>query len=105
MIKYGDLVEYIKANHINWNTDLFDVLKGFFNQYSPQTTSTDSPIQQRLIFENWTEEVECELSKFPPAPSMEELNNSPFLEQAYKKFIAPANGEYTSQDLINLFST
>jgi hypothetical protein len=49
MIKYEDLVKYTKENHINWNTDLFSVLRGFFEQYSP-TPTLSSPIQQELIF-------------------------------------------------------
>lgn len=74
MIKYGDLVEYIKANHINWNTDLFDVLKGFFNQYYQQPPPLSHSTQQDLF----TQTVE---------------------------FKEPENGEYTAQDLMNLFST
>ena len=50
MIKYGDLVQYIKENHINWDTDLFSVLRGFFEQYSPSPTLSNLPIQQELIF-------------------------------------------------------
>ena len=51
MIKYGDLVEYIKENHINWNTDLFDVLKGFFESYSqkPLSQPTEEPTYQEPI--------------------------------------------------------
>lgn len=49
-MKYSDLVSYIKENHINWNTDLFDVLRGFFEQYSPQPISSELPIQQEIIF-------------------------------------------------------
>ena len=75
MIKYGDLVEYIKENHVNWNTDLFDVLRGFFNNYYqlPHSTPSQPPIQQELIF------------------TPEEFNE-------------PENGEYTVNDLMNLFS-
>jgi hypothetical protein len=50
MIKYGDLVQYTKKNHVNWNTDLFSVLRGFFEQYSPSPTLSNPPIQQELIF-------------------------------------------------------
>ena len=50
MIKYGDLVQYIKENHINWDTDLFSVLRDFFEQYSPSPTLSNLPIQQELIF-------------------------------------------------------
>jgi hypothetical protein len=50
MIKYGDLVQYTKENHVNWDTDLFSVLRGFFEQYSPSPTLSNPPIQQELIF-------------------------------------------------------
>ena len=79
-MKYSDLVQYIKDNHVNWNTDLFDVLRGFFEsysqQYSPQPPlpSSSLPVQQELLFQE-------------------------------SEFHEPENGEYTSQDLINLFST
>lgn len=80
MIKYGDLVDYIKRNHVNWNTDLFDVLRGFFEEYSlPQESPTShisiQPIQEEaVVFE-------------------------------HREFTAPSDGEYTNEDLINLFST
>lgn len=79
MIKYAELVDYIKRNHINWDTDLFDVLKDFFEEYSshdysPPPPLSTPPVQQELIF-----------------PSEE--------------FKEPADGEYTTNDLINLFST
>jgi hypothetical protein len=50
MIRYKDLVEYTKENHISWNEDLFDVLRGFFGQYYQPPTPSNTPIQQELIF-------------------------------------------------------
>ena len=73
MIKYGDLVQYTKKNHVNWDTDLFSVLRNFFEQYSPSPTLSNPPIQQEIIFSD-------------------------------EDFEEPKNGEYTTQDLINLFS-
>lgn len=79
MIRYAELVDYIKRNHINWDTDLFDVLKDFFEEYPshdylPPLPQTSYPlIQQELIMP--------------------------------KDFKEPENGEYTTQDLIDLFST
>ena len=73
MIKYGDLVQYIKKKHINWNEDLFDVLRGFFSQYSLQSTPSSHPIQHEIIFEP-------------------------------NEFKEPEDGEYTTEDLLNLFS-
>ena len=79
MIRYAELVEYIKRNHVNWNTDLFDVLKGFFEEYSshdysPLPSPSTPPIQQELTLSS-------------------------------KEFQEPADGDYTTNDLINLFST
>lgn len=72
MITYYDVVQYVKDNHINWNTDLFEVLRDFFeskNHYS-------QPIQ--------------EPSHFSP--------------QKHHEFKHPDNGEYTTEDLLRLFS-
>ena len=77
MIKYAELVDYTKRNHVNWNTDLFDVLKGFFEEYSSHDYLSPPPstlsIEQELILP--------------------------------KKFEEPAGGEYSTQDVLNLFST
>ena len=79
MIRYAELVDYIKRNHINWNTDLFDVLKGFFEEYSSHDYSLQPP---------------------PPTPPVHQE-----LIFSSEKFHEPADGEYTTDDLINLFST
>ena len=79
MIKYGDLVQYIKDNHINWNTDLFEVLRGFFEQNSKSLLSMPSSL---------------------PSPTSEE---QVIFER--RVFVEPEDGEYTSEDLLNLFST
>lgn len=71
MIRYSDLVQYTKENHINWDTDLFDVLRGFFNNYSQHPPTP--PVQQEILFP--------------------------------EEFTAPDDGEYSAQDVINLFST
>jgi len=78
MIRYAELVDYIKRNHVNWDTDLFSVLRGFFEQYSshgysPQLPPSTSSVKQEFILP--------------------------------KKFKEPANEEYTTEDLIDLFST
>lgn len=81
MIKYADLVTYIKDNHVNWNTDLFEVLRGFFEQYS-----------------NCSSIPEKDSSK--PSEAFE----STVVPDAPKKpFKEPENGEYDYQDVLNLF--
>ena len=78
MIRYHDLVDYIKESHVNWDTELFTVLKGFFEWYCKRqvslTPSVTSPIQQNIKYEA-------------------------------KEFKAPESGEYTAEDVMDLFST
>ena len=80
MVRYSDLVEYIKRNHVNWNQDLFDVLRGFFEEYSQPPSSPIPPLAHSY------EEVEL------------------FMHSAIKPKESK-DGEYTTQDLIDLFST
>ena len=82
MIKYAELVDYIKRNHVNWDTDLFDVLRGFFEEYYSHDYSLPLPP-----------------SPPPSIPLNKQLHSMP------KEFKEPNNGEYTTQDLIDLFST
>lgn len=74
MIEYSELVQYIKDNHIKWDTDLFDVLRGFFESYGNKTAP--QVIEQELIF-----------------------------EESGREFKEPENGEYSTQDLLDLFNT
>ena len=89
MIKYGDLVQYIKENHVNWNTDLFDVLRGFFESQSQQYSSPPPPTTV-------------------PSVSPEGSLSQPIQQELFfptEEFQEPENGEYTTQDLLNLLST
>lgn len=83
MIRYGELVKYIKDNHVSWNTDLFDVLKGFFEEYySPHPPS--------------------------PSPSPHDTSYYPLEDTVIPQrrgFREPEDGEYSTNDLLNLFST
>ena len=80
MIRYGELVKYIKDNHVSWNTDLFDVLKGFFEEYSP-------PL----------------LSPFPHDTSYYPSEDTVIPQR--REFREPEEGEYNTNDLLDLFST
>lgn len=46
MVRYIDIVNYVRDNHINWNTDVFDILKGYFSQYSEE--SIDNSVEQEI---------------------------------------------------------
>lgn len=89
MIKYGDLVQYIKDNHVNWNTDLFDVLRGFFESQSQQYSSPLPPTTVSSVSpdSNLSQPIQQEIF-FPT-----------------EEFKEPTDGEYTTQDLLNLLST
>jgi hypothetical protein len=78
MIRYGELVKYIKDNHVSWNTDLFDVLKGFFEEYySPPSSPHD-------------------VSYYPSEDTV--------MPQG-REFREPEDGEYNTNNLLELFST
>lgn len=85
MIRYSDLVDYTKQKHISWNEDLFDVLKGFFEYYLPQPSPYGSADR-----------------KHPKPTSMAAPLDFGLPKEEFKE---PSDGEYTSEDLINLFST
>ena len=74
MIKYSDLMEYTKEHHVRWDTDLFDVLRGFFQEYlQPLPTPSDLPIQQEIVFPQ-------------------------------EEFTKPEDGEYSTENVLKLFS-
>jgi hypothetical protein len=75
MIRYSDLVQYIKDNHVSWNRDLFDVLRAFFEDYSQSA----------------------------PLPSSAPVQQEPVIE--HKEFSEPVNGEYSINDLFDLFNS
>lgn len=50
MITYNDLVNYTKENHISWSTDLFDVLRGFFNERKEAQKPKSQPVFQPDMF-------------------------------------------------------
>ena len=84
MIKYGELVDYIKRNHVSWNTDLFEVLRGFFEEYYPPQPPT---------------------LPHPSRPTSPYAAHQEKLDFSHREFTPPDDGEYSTDDLINLFST
>lgn len=81
MIRYGELVKYIKDNHVSWDTDLFDVLKGFFEEYYSPPPPRTSPHSASYC------------------PSEDTM-----IPQR-REFREPEGGEYNTNDLLELFST
>lgn len=87
MIPYSELVQYIKDCHVSWNTELFEVLRGFFEardrKYSIPLLSPPP-------------------SSSPP-PRRPTVTQTSFLPE--KEFKHPDNGEYSTQDVCSLFDT
>ena len=77
MIKYQDLVDYTKNNHVRWDTELFTVLRDFFESYCHKQT-VQMPTASMTI---------TDTAKTTPVP-----------------FTEPSDGEYTANDVLALFS-
>ena len=92
MIKYKDLVDYIKENHVNWDTELFCVLRDFFAWYM---TRQNIPVKTT---------VQPSIPNPPQPPPQTSSPPDPFYQRV-TDFKHPADGEYSTQDLMNLFST
>ena len=75
MPKYFEIVRYVKENHVDWNTDVFDILKGYFSEYSPQVL---------------------------PSPS-DDVILVP--DDVHTEFREPDNKEYSIQDVLDLFGS
>ena len=46
-MRFVDLVNFVKENNCDWNIDIFDILKDFYNRYS----NSQCPIvEQEIIF-------------------------------------------------------
>lgn len=78
MIRYKDLVEFIKEKHVNWDTELFCVLRDFMDWYVSEASNPPT---------------------VPASPT------PPLIPPKITGWIPPADGEYTNEDVMNLFST
>ena len=77
MPRYFEIVEYVKENHVDWNTDVFDVLKGYFSKYSPQVL---------------------------PSPS-DDVILTPNDMFSHNEFHEPEDKNYSIQDVLDLFGS
>ena len=90
-MKYAHIVQYVKDNHISWDTDIFDILKNY-------TESLLSPVEK-----NEKEESEATLSHTIKGQSEDYPIHSSLLE-VKGDYQMPPNGEYSFEDVIELFS-
>ena len=90
-MKYAKIVQYVKENHISWDTDIFDILKNY-------TTSQLSPVERKEM-----DEGRAVLSHTIKGLSDDNPIHSSLLE-VKGDYQMPPNGEYSFEDVIELFS-
>jgi hypothetical protein len=88
-MKYAKIVQYVKENHISWDTDIFDILKDY--------TSQLPPVDRKEM-----DEDRAVLSHTIKGLSGDNPIHSSLLEVA-DSYQMPHKGEYTFEDVIELF--
>ena len=90
-MKYAYIVQYVKENHISWDTDIFDILKSY-------TESLRPPVEKKNKVESGavlSHTIKGQHQDTPISSSLLEVKSS---------YQMPANGEYSFEDVIELFS-
>ena len=89
-MKYAYIVQYVKENHISWDTDIFDILKNYTSGQLP-------PVDKKELDENNSElsyTIKGQNENNPIHSSLLEVRGS---------YQMPPNGEYSFEDVIELF--
>ena len=89
-MKYAHIVQYVKENHISWDTDIFDILKDYTSGQLP-------PVENKNLDENRAAPSHTikGQSEINPIPSS--------LLEVKGPYQMPQGGEYTFEDVIELF--
>ena len=90
-MKYAHIVQYVKDNHISWDTDIFDILKNY-------TESLLSPVERKEMDEDravLSHTIKGQSEDYPIHSSLLEVKGD---------YQMPPNGEYSFEDVIELFS-
>ena len=90
-MKYAHIVQYVKDNHISWDTDIFDILKNY-------TESLLSPVERNEMDEDravLSHTIKGQSEDYPIHSSLLEVKGD---------YQMPPNGEYSFEDVIELFS-
>ena len=87
-MKYAKIVQYVKENHISWDTDIFDILKDY--------TSQLPPVEKKEM-----DEDRAVLSANQGSEQPQAIHSS--LLEVGDSYQMPPNGEYTFEDVIELF--
>jgi hypothetical protein len=89
-MKYAKIVQYVKENHISWDTDIFDILKEY--------TSKLPPVERKEM-----DEDRAVLSHtIKGQGDFNPIHSS--LLGATGDYQIPPDGEYSFEDIIELFN-
>ena len=88
-MKYAKIVQYVKENHISWDTDIFDILKEYTRQLPPVDKKEED--KDRAVLSHT---IKGQSDDNPIHSSLLEVKGD------YKM---PLNGEYSFEDVIELF--
>ena len=88
-MKYSKIVQYVKENHISWDTDIFDILKEYTRQLPP--VERKEMDEDRAVLSHTIKGLN---DTNPISSSLLEVRGS---------YQMPPGGEYTFEDVIELF--
>ena len=89
-MKYAKIVQYVKENHISWDTDIFDILKEYTSQLPP--------------VEGMNKEENCAVLSHTIKGQSQDTPISSSLLEVKGDYQMPPGGEYSFEDVIKLFS-
>lgn len=91
-MKYAHIVQFVKDNHISWDTDIFDILKDFTARSLP-------PVENKGMDQDSVTKQPCASKN----PSMSPIHSS--LLEVKGDYQIPPGGEYSFEDVIRLFDS
>ena len=54
-MKYAKIVQYVKENHISWDTDIFDILKEYYQDEEEDMYWAEQQLEliEKIGLQNW----------------------------------------------------
>jgi hypothetical protein len=89
-MKYAKIVQYVKENHISWDTDIFDILKDYTSRPLPPVENKNRD-EDRAVLSHTIKGLN---DTSPISSSLLEVRGD---------YQIPPDGEYSFEDVIELF--
>ena len=90
-MKYAYIVQYVKENHISWDTDIFDILKSYTESLRPPVEKKNKAESGAVL----SHTIKGQSEDYPIHSSLLEVKGD---------YQMPPGGEYSFEDVIELFS-